>query len=291
MNIFITGVNGYLGKILSNELKTKGYNIYGCDVTGDFSSKIREIDIRNENFTDCVPEKIDIIIHLAALSSDPLCKNNEYNCFDLNVMGTLNLIEFAINKTCKQFIFASSEWVYSDSENMNEEDSLINIMKLKSEYALSKLTSEVNLLQKYKQIKMNTTILRFGIIYGGNRYKGSAVESIIKHVIENDEIEIGSKKTGRNFIHCFDVVSGIISAIGQKDCVIYNIAGDEFVDLEKIIEIASKQLKKKIKVLQNNKSNPSIRKVSNLLAKKQLNWNPSISIEDGIKSVLDFFVN
>jgi len=291
MNIFITGANGYLGKILSMELNKEGHNIYGCDLSGNFDSKIREIDIRSKNFQDYVPEKIDIIIHLAALSSDPLCKNNEYNCFDLNVMGTLNLVNFAIKNSCKQFIFASSEWVYSDYNNINDEDSLINPIKLKSEYALSKLTSELNLLQKYKHTKMNITILRFGIIYGGKRHKGSAIESIVKQVIENDEIEIGSKKTGRNFIHCFDVVNGIVSSIGKNGCKIYNIAGDEFVNLEKVIAITSKQLGKNIKVVQNDKFNPSIRKVSNLFAKKQLNWKPSINIEDGIKSVLDFFIN
>ena len=291
MNVFITGVNGYLGEILSIELKKKGFNIYGCDLTGNFDSEIRKIDIRDKNFQDYVPENIDIIIHLAALSSDLLCQDNEYNCFDLNVMGTLNLVNFAINKSCKQFIFASSEWVYSDYNNINDEDSIINPIKLKSEYALSKLTGELTLIQKYKYAKMNITILRFGIIYGGNRHKGSAIESIVKQVVENDEIEIGSKKTGRNFIHCFDVVNGIVSSIGEKGCEIYNIAGDEFVDLEKVIKITSKQLGKNIKVVQNDKFNPNIRKVSNLSAKKQLNWRPSMSIENGIKSVLDFFIN
>ena len=290
MNIFITGVNGYIGKILSFELKKEGYNVYGCDVVGNFDSEIRKIDIRDKNFQDLVPENIDIIIHLASLSSDPLCKNNEYNCFDLNVMGTLNLIDFAMNKKCKQFIFASTEWVYSDFDIVNQEHSLINPIKLKSEYALSKLTSEVNLLQKFNQVKMNTTILRFGIIYGGNRSKGSAIESIISHLIENDEIEIGSKKTGRNFIHCLDIVSGVISVIGEKDYKIYNIAGDEFVDLEKIIKIASKKLSKDINIVENDNLNPSVRMVSNIAAKKELNWKPTISIDDGIKMVIDFFI-
>ena len=290
MNVFITGINGYLGKILLAELKKQNYNVYGCDVNGSFDSKIREIDIRDRNFHDYVPEKIDIIIHLAALSSDPLCKNNEYKCFDLNVMGTLNLIDFAVNKNCKQFIFASSEWVYSDHEKLNHEDSLINPAKLNSEYALSKFTSEVNLLQKFKHWGISTTILRFGIIYGGDRSKGSAIESIIKHVIDYNEIEIGSKKTGRNFIHCFDIVSGIISAIGEKDYKIFNIAGDEFINLEKVIKIAGKQLNKDIQIIEFNKLNPSIRMVSNIFAKKQLNWQPIINIDDGINMVTDFFI-
>tara|TARA_Y100001970_G_C14181255_1_gene829961 strand:+ start:616 stop:1500 length:885 start_codon:yes stop_codon:yes gene_type:complete len=287
MNILITGVNGYLGEVLSNELKSKKHNIIGCDVFGNFSSEVRQIDVRDKNLVIHFPEEIDIIIHLAALSSDPLCKDNEYECFDLNVMGTLNLINFAKLKKCKQFIFASSEWVYNDSPKMNKENSLIDLTKLKSEYALSKLTSEINLLQKFDVLDLDITILRFGIIYGGQREKGSAIESIIKHLVHNDEIKIGSKKTGRNFIHYLDVVNGIISSIGQRNYNKYNIVGDNYIDLEKIIKIAEKKMNKKIKIHENDKDNPSIRMVSNEFAKKHLNWRPMVKIEDGIQEIID----
>ena len=87
------------------------------------------------------------MVHLAALSRDPDCKNKAIECFDVNVMGTLNLIKSTSVKNVKQFIFASSEWVYDkfiDSKEKNEE-SIINIENHFSEYALSKLVSESNL--------------------------------------------------------------------------------------------------------------------------------------------------
>ena len=85
-------------------------------------------------------------------------------------------------------------------------------------------------------------------------------------------------------------MSGVISVIGEKDYKIYNFAGDEFVDLENVIEIVCKKLSKNINIIENDHLNPSIRMVSNISAKKQLDWRPNISIDDGVQMVIDFFI-
>jgi len=290
MKVFITGINGYLGKELAIDLQKEGYTITGCDIIGQESSGVHLFDIRSEKIFDIIPENVDVIIHLAALSSDPLCNDNAYECFDLNVMGTLNLLRCAELKKCKQLIFASSEWVYNDNSNKKicNEKTLINPFSLKSEYALSKLTSEINLMQKYHDSFFHITILRFGIIYGGLRKNGSAVEAIVDHVLKNDSIEVGSKKTGRNFIHFKDILSAIIASIGYKGFNIFNISGDEFVDLYHIICIAEQKLQKNILVTEKEKNNPSIRMVSNNYAKNKLNWKPIIDIEKGIGEIIKY---
>ena len=108
-----------------------------------------------------------------------------------NIIGTLNLIELANKKKIKNFIFASTQWVYNfNSFKEKNESDLIDISKVKSEYSLSKLVSENNLRQNYETKNLNTTILRFGIIYGPRFKNLSAVESIFYNSIENNKLRL-----------------------------------------------------------------------------------------------------
>ena len=127
-------------------------------------------------------------------------------------MGTLNLMDAAHSRGVRQFIFASTEWVYDSfsEDEIKTEDSVIDIGKLDSEYALSKLVSEQNLRQRFAYGFCDTTILRFGIIYGPRFKNWSAVESLFHAVGTEQEVRIGSRQTGRCFIHVEDIAAGIL---------------------------------------------------------------------------------
>ena len=172
--LFITGTESFVGKELIKQIPSF-YKVSGCDYIQPSNSEFLKADIRSKSIADIIPENVNTIIHLAALSTDPQCKNMAYECFDINVMGTLNLIKAAEERRCKQFILASSEWVYDNFTNNEEkkENSIINIANLTSEYALSKLVSESNLRQKYLHGFCDTSILRFGIIYGPRENKNN----------------------------------------------------------------------------------------------------------------------
>lgn len=277
--IFITGSKGFIGKELIKQCEEAGIEYLGCDLL--------EADIRKKEIADLIPEGADAVIHLAALSTDPLCKNNASNCFDVNVMGTLNLMEAAEKKKAKQFIFASSEWVYDNcTENeVKTEDSVINIANHTSEYALSKLVSEANLRQKHQHGFCSVTILRFGIIYGPRKEGGSAVESLFFSVKDKPEIEVGSLKTGRHFIHVSDIASGIIKSIGLQGFNLVNLGGDRLITLGEIIETAKKILDKNPNVVETASQNISVRLVSNEKAKKVLDWKPEVDLEKGLKNL------
>jgi len=203
-------------------------------------------------------------------------------------MGTLNLIEAAQKKNVKQLIFASSEWVYDNfTENeIKNEDSLINIANHNSEYALSKLVSEANLMQKYQHGFCPVTILRFGIIYGARKEGGSAVETLFRAVKEKNTIEVGCLKTGRHFIHVSDIASGIIKSIGLGGFNIINLQGNKLITLKDVIETSKKILNKNPKIIEKDPNNISIGNISNKKAKRLLNWEPKIDLETGLKSLL-----
>lgn len=288
MKVVITGAKGFIGKELSRECEKQKIAVTGLDIIDCNESNYCRIDINSQSVSDAIPENCDAIIHLAALSRDKDCKNNAYNCFNVNVMGTLNLIEAAQQKSVKNFIFASTEWVYDSflENEIKDEDSFIDIAKHKSEYALSKLVSEANLRQKYQYGFCNVTILRFGIIYGPRKSDWSAVESIFHTVNTKDVVEVGSLRTGRCFIHVADIAKGVIKSIGLTGFNLINLQGDRLITLGEIIEVSKKITGKTPTVVEKSPENISIRNISNKKARTVLNWKPEYDLEKGLTSLI-----
>lgn len=290
--IVITGSESFIGKALISELQTMDYDIIGFDSLkpNNPTYEFHQTDIRNPEIVKMIPSNTDVLIHLAALSRDPDCKNNAFECFDVNVMGTLNLVKAAKINNVKQFIFASSEWVYDkfiDLEEKNE-DADINISNHSSEYALSKLVTESNLRQQHSNGFCNVTILRFGIIYGPRKSNWSAVESIFSQIKNQDKVTVGSLKTGRRFVHVVDIAKGITGSFGLEGFNIINLTGNDIVTLKDIIDTAQIIFNKKIEVLESNPEQISVRNPSNLKAKKIIKWEPKIDLKTGLESLLPY---
>lgn len=290
--IVVTGSESFVGKELIAQFTKNGIKFIGLDlVDRKVEYNYHKIDINSSNLVNVIPKNADAVIHLAALSRDADCKGKAYACFTTNVMGTLNLINACKIKNINQFVFASSEWVYDEFKNGEEKDenAIINAHNHTSEYALSKLVSEINLKQQYGLGFCPTTILRFGIIYGPRPNNWSAVESIANTVKNSDKITVGSLKNARRFIHVSDIANGIIKSIGLKDFNILNLTGNELITMEKLITECEIIYNKKMSITEKDSDAISIRNPSNRIAKQLLNWEPKVSLTDGINS-LDAFL-
>ncbi len=292
MKIIITGSESFVGRELIRQCLQKGIEVHGVDLQEAPSQNYayHKADIREEKIAEYVPENANALIHLAALSTDAMCKGKLYECFDVNVLGTLNLMRAATAKNVKQCIFASSEWVYEKflgDEEKNEE-ATIDIAGHTSEYALSKLVSEANLRIQYKSGFCNTTILRFGIIYGPRKANWSAVESIMNQVKNQEEVTVGSVRSGRRFIHIEDIAGGIIQAIGLGGFEIINLCGDRLITLGEIIRESENIFGKKVKIIEKTPGEVSVRNPLNDKAKRLLNWEQKIDVATGLKTLLPF---
>ena len=289
MKIFITGSESFVSKELIRQCQQENIDIIGIDIISKQNSnyEYHQVDIKSKKLIEYFPSNVDIVIHLAALSRDSDCKGKAYECFENNVMGTLNVMKCALNKNVKQFIFASSEWVYGEFVNneLKDEDYPINSQKVTSEYALSKLTSEINLYQQFLQGSCEITILRFGIIYGPRKSNWSAIESIASQVKNNNRIEVDSLKNARRFVHVSDIVKGIIKSFNLKGFNIINLTGNNMITIEDIIKTSEKIFKKTITINEKNPSKINVRNPSNEKAKKIIKWSPEINLEEGIKTI------
>jgi nucleoside-diphosphate-sugar epimerase len=285
MDIFLTGGESFVGRVLWNGLEEIGHSVTGIDVVPSTRKGCRQLDLRDPRLAEAIPEGA-VVLHLAAISTDPLCRANPLEALDVNVTGTLRLAQAAVRRGCRQFIFASTEWVYGDVSNdgVQVEDQPIDVTRIPSVYAFSKVAGERILV--FSGLP-NVTILRFGIIYGPRERNWSAVESLVAKVQASEAVSVGSLETSRRFIHVRDLCAGIVASIGIKGIEVLNLTGDDDITLRQVIATADVVLGRQTVVTETNPAARSVRTPSNAKARTRLGWRPDMSFEDGVRDVVE----
>lgn len=288
--IVIAGSESFIGKELRRRAAGREFELTGLDVApAAGSGRHVAVDIRSPDVDAAIPEGADALIHLAAVSRDQDCRRDLAAAFDVNVGGTINLIRAARARGVKQFIFASSEWVYGNAApgDVQREDTVINANTVASEYALSKLVGERLLAMAQSQGLGAVTVLRFGIVYGPRPKPMSAVEGLFHEVRTLDTVEIkGSLDSGRFFIHVTDIADGILAALGRTGYEIFNLCGDRLITFREVIRESCAILQRQPKVVETNPAALNIRNPDNRKARAQLNWAPRVDLPAGLKTLM-----
>ncbi len=292
MRLIITGSESFVGKELIKQCQAGGHEVIGIDAVVPEASTCTFVqgDIRDKNLRTTLPHGADAVVHLAALSRDQDCKGKMEETLAVNVMGTQNMYEVAKATGAKQFIFASSEWVYDGFPGGAErdEESPIDLAKLTSEYALSKLINEGTMRLEVLRGGPAATALRFGIIYGPRKANWAAVESLASKVKRGEPVEVGSLRTGRRFMHVSDIVAGILATVGRSGFEVFNLTADKVITLGDVIKTSEEIFGKVATVTETAPENINLRNPSNKKAKELLGWNPKISLADGLRTLEPF---
>ncbi len=260
MKILITGSEGFVGKYLFNFLINKGYEVYGTYYSSPVQIKENFffLDIRKREDVKNLLEKLkpEGIFHLAAQTSVALSYKEEYLTYEVNTLGTLNLI-WAIKELelKSRFIYISTAEVYGplkEKKKVKEEDELNPI----SPYALSKFFAE-KLVQHYVKIyDMDALILRpfshTGIGQNENFFFPYCCKKIAE--IEKGKIppilEVGNLEIERDYLPVEDIVEAYYFAfIYGKKGEIYNITNGKPIKLKETLEFLLNQTNVKIKVI------------------------------------------
>ena len=303
MDIYITGIAGFIGTNLALNLEKKGYKVSGID---NLCSKTRNIEILEKNNIKVETNSISnlsslpvnsstIVIHLAALGNVVESVGSPKANFQSNVAETLHLLELLRKSSSRNIIFSSTGGaLMGNSKPPVDENSLPSPI---SPYGASKLSCEGYLSAYNSSYGIRSLIFRFGNVYGPNSmHKKGVLNTFIKKSLNKKTIKFfGSEKTTRDYIHVDDICQGLIKGIefmSKKEgdlLEIFHLANNKQVSLEEIRILIERILNRKInyEIKESRKGEVSFNSASFEKAKKVLNFSPKVALANGIKLLIE----
>ena len=299
--ILVTGGAGFIGSWLSKELIKKGYRVIIVDNLSNGSKEnipsqaiFYKIDIRDKKLEKIFrKEKPHSVIHLAAQTNASYSVANPKLDADINILGTIHLLQLSLRFKIKKFIFASSAAVYGNNKHLPlKENEMLSPI---SPYGCSKMSAENYIILFNKLYKFPFIILRLSNVYGPYQKKGDngGVINLFCQKMLNDERPsiYGSGTQSRDFIFVSDVITAFIKSITiNKKNFILNVSTNRSESVLHIVKIINNQLNKKLSPRHLPSKSGDIKDsvLNSSKAKKILSWKPRVKIEKGIKETLYF---
>ncbi len=216
-------------KLLNISDLEKHRNFFLLDVDLDTTSV--------EELHKAINEPVDVIIHLAAKAGVRPSISNPLGYQHTNIIGTQKLLDYAVQKKVKQFVFASSSSVYGVNEKLPwKEDELLMPI---SPYAMTKLAGEMAGHVYSKLYDLRFMALRFFTVYGPGQRPDLAIHKFTKALVQGKPIAMyGDGSTSRDYTYIDDIVQGIIAAsqYDKTNFEIFNLGNNYTISLKELIE-------------------------------------------------------
>jgi len=304
-NILVTGGAGFLGSHLCNELINSNFNVTCLDnlFTGKIENlkhleNYKEFKFIKHDVTEYKDIECDYIFHLACPASPIQYQKDPVKTVSTNVEGTLNMLKLA-NFRKIPILFTSTSEVYGDPEVSPQKESYwgrVNPVGPRSCYDEGKRCAETLCFDFFRQYKLEIKVVRIFNTYGPKMdlNDGRVVSNFIIQALKNLPLTVyGDGKHTRSLCYVSDLIDGLINISKLKK----DFTGP--INLGRNEEISMLELAKKIIKLTNSKSSiefhnlpendPHQRNPDLDLAKKTINWNPSVNLESGLKKTINYF--
>ena len=299
--ILITGSSGTVGTALVKSLiHSQKYNLILIDKKKSIWDETINKQTIFHDLTKQIPkskisQKPDLIIHLAAHARVHDLVIEPQKALENHQM-THNLLEYARLNNIKRFVFASSREVYGESisRGKRKEDST-HISKIKSPYTASKFAAEA-LIHAYRECySLKPVIVRLSNVYGRYDISERVIPLFIYYALRNRDIKVFGADKKLDFTYIDDVVNGFEQIIKKYDKVspnTINLSGGKGTTLLDVAKMIVKSLdsgsKISITLKRVGEISQYIGDISN--AKKNLGYIPKVSISQGLRRNIDFYI-
>jgi len=302
--ILVTGGAGFLGSHLCEKLLKDEHEVICMDNLYSGSKKNINHLLSNPNFefirhdvTFPVYLEIDEIYNLACPASPIHYQWDPVQTTKTNVHGAINMLGLA-KRTKAKILQASTSEVYGDPEVHPQNESYwgkVNPIGPRSCYDEGKRCAETLFFDYERQHNLDITVVRIFNTYGPKMHQrdGRVVSNFIVQALKNEDITIyGDGSQTRSFCYVDDLVDGLIRAMNSNNFSgpvnLGNPTELTMIELaEKIIKLTNSNSKLTYKQLPEN--DPQQRRPDISLAKKELNWTPVTSLDEGISKTIKYF--
>lgn len=305
MRILVTGGAGFIGSHLCKRLVDGGDEVICLDnlFTGSKKNIYPMLERKNFEFVrhDVIKEylaEVDQIYNLACPASPPHYQNNPIKTMKTSVMGAINMLGLA-KRVKARILQASTSEIYGNPLVHPQQEEYwgnVNPIGIRSCYDEGKRAVETLFFDYHRQHCVDIKVVRIFNTYGPgmNPNDGRVVSNFVVQALRGEDITIyGDGTQTRSFCYVDDLVEGMIRMMNSRDGFTGPVnlgMPDEFTMLElagKIIELTGSRSRVVHKPLPQD--DPVQRKPDISLAKKELGWEPTVNLEEGLKKTIPYF--
>lgn len=302
MKSVVTGVAGFIGSHLAEELLEIGHQVVGIDSFTEFyprqmkesnlftlqnNNKFRLVEGRLQDLNlERVLSGADYIFHMAAQAGVRTSWGESFSDYvDNNIIATQVLLESSKKLHLKKLVYASSSSVYGDVAElpMSEDMKLCPI----SPYGVTKLAGERLSSVYHKSYRIPVIILRYFTVYGPRQRPDMAFHRFLRAAIDGNTIVIyGDGSQTRDFTYVSDAVRATLAAVEKgKTGKVYNIGGGHRVSLKYALGVIKRVVGEKLKVKWDDFHRGDMRHTyaDTTRAKRELHFTPQVDLEAGLK--------
>jgi UDP-glucose 4-epimerase len=300
MNFLITGAAGFLGSSLANQLAREGHQIRGLDdlSTGDPQALGPDVHFTRGDMSDrpklwTLLQEVDVVYHLAARVSVPesILYPRDYN--NVNVGGTVALMEAMRDVGVRRVVLASSGAVYGNLAQQPLKESVTP--NPSSPYAVSKLAAEYYVRTIGGLWGIETVSLRIFNAYGPGQHLPASHPPVVPHYLKQAQrggtlVAHGDGSQTRDYVYVDDVVSGMVAAATAPsiDGMVINIGSGKETSIRELIKCVQDVTGSNAEVIYSSNTSGGVSRLCAdlTLAREKLNYRPSIDLNDGLRMTL-----
>lgn len=300
MQVLVTGGAGFIGSHLAQALHKKGWRVSILDnlSTGSLDKIPHGVefyhgDIRDKRFVHKVVEKEQpsIVFHLAAQISTAVSTRDASCDAEINLIGTINVLEAAVHGHVQKVIYASSAAVYGYPMYLPIDEK--HPLRMLSCYGVSKAGAE-NYLMVYRQMYgLDYTVLRYANVYGpgqNSSAEGGVVSIFVNKLLQNLPVEIfGDGEQTRDFVYVEDVVAANLAAMEKGSAGTFNIGSNSSITinsllgkLQKLTHVSLTPVYCPVRAEDITHS-----RLEDSRARQVLGWQPNYNIDRGLAETVD----
>jgi UDP-glucose 4-epimerase len=294
MQVVVTGGSGFIGSHVVDKLKDQGIDVRIFDMV---QPTVRD-DVEYYQGSLLDPEALlmgfheaDAVFHLAAIADVSDVLKDPVRSEEINVRGTLNVLESARRAGVKRVILGSTIWVYSNvvEESVDEDTALPAPSHL---YTATKLVSEYYCKSYSELYGLETTVLRYGIPYGPRAREAAVIPAFLKKALNGEPIEIqGDGSQTRRFIYVEDLAEGNVMALKPVAANrTYNLEGKDLITIHELATTIQDLVGDvDVRFTEGRPGDFSGKTVSSQRAKEELGWEPKVNMKEGLDRYLQWF--
>lgn len=279
MKIIVTGYSGFIGTYLIEKLSKTNHDL----VLLDISNGVDICDWEQVKYID----NVDIIIHLANLSFVPASYSDPRRFYTTNYLSTLNMLELCRINKARMIFFSSYVYGHPQYQPIDEKHPI----QAFNPYAQTKVICE-SLCEGYnRDFGVPITVFRPFNIYGEGQNPDFLIPTIIQQA-KKGKIEIKDDRPKRDYINVEDIVEAILTAIENQNSgiQIYNLGSGVSYSVGEIVNIVRSLFNSEIDYICKNeyRTNEVMNTVADInKINMELGWQPRVSIEDGLKKMIN----